>query len=39
VRARPEGGAATRVVIDTDRRDWRALVRQLAAELETAEWR
>ena len=39
VRARPEGEAATRVVIDTDRRDWRALVRQLAAELETAEWR
>jgi hypothetical protein len=26
-------------VIDTDRRDWRALVRQLAAELEAAEWR
>ena len=39
VRARPEGDEATRVVIDTDRRDWRALVRQLAAELEAAERR
>ncbi len=34
--ARPEG-EATRVVIDTEGRDWRALVRQLAVELEALE--
>lgn len=39
VSARAEGDTATRVVIQTDRRDWRALARQLAADLEAAVWR
>lgn len=39
VNARPEGEGATRVSIGTDGRDWRALVPQLAADLEAAEWR
>lgn len=39
VRARAEGEGAARVVIGTDRTDWRALVRQLAADLEAAPWR
>ncbi len=37
--ARTHGGEATRVVIDTEGRDWRALVRQLAAELSSADRR
>jgi hypothetical protein len=39
VRARQEKEGATRVVVETDRTDWRALVRQLAAELAAADWR
>jgi len=31
-------GSATRVTIASDTRDWRAIVRQLAAELVGAEW-
>lgn len=39
VSARAEGDRATRVVIHTDRRDWRALAGQLAAALQAAAWR
>lgn len=39
LRAVPEGEGAVRVVIETGGTDWRALVRQLAAELEAADWR
>ncbi|OGL17180.1 MAG: hypothetical protein A3F92_12470 [Candidatus Rokubacteria bacterium RIFCSPLOWO2_12_FULL_71_22] len=31
-------GAATRVTITSDVHDWRAIVRQVAAELATSDW-